>query len=134
VKHYPGNILLVFLAAAAVLLSAHSGLAENRVTRDPFAPPDLSRTQRTTVVRTTVVRKTGKSPREIIKEEAAKLGLRATIRNGGWAMANINGTMVEEGEMIEGFKLLRVGEYEALLRKEGIEIILLMEMSDGMAE
>lgn len=128
-KHYPGNILLVFLAAAAVLLSAHSGLAENRVTRDPFAPPDLSRTQRTTVVR-----KTGKSPREIIKEEAAKLGLRATIRNGGWAMANINGTMVEEGEMIEGFKLLRVGEYEALLRKEGIEIILLMEMSDGMAE
>jgi hypothetical protein len=129
VKHYPGKILAVLLVSAALLLPAQGGLAQNRVTRDPFAPPDLSK-----MTRKTVVMKRGKSPGEIIREEAAKLELRATIRNGSWAMANINGTMVEEGEAIEGFTLLRVGENEALLRKEGIEVILLMRISNSLGE
>jgi hypothetical protein len=47
-------------------------------------------------------------------------------------MANINGTMVEEGEKIEGFTLLRIGEVEALLRKEGVEVILVMKTSNNL--
>jgi hypothetical protein len=127
VKRYLGNILAVLFVSAAMLFPALDGMAENRITRDPFAHPDLAKRKRNTVVM-----KRGKSPGEVIREEAAKLELRATIRNGDWSMANINGTMVEEGEKIEGFTLLRIGEVEALLRKEGVEVILVMKTSNNL--
>jgi hypothetical protein len=127
VKRYFGNILAVLFVSAAMLFPALDGMAENRITRDPFAHPDLAKRKRNTVVM-----KRGKSPGEVIREEAAKLELRATIRNGDWSMANINGTMVEEGEKIEGFTLLRIGEVEALLRKEGVEVILVMKTSNNL--
>jgi hypothetical protein len=47
-------------------------------------------------------------------------------------MANINGMMVEEGGEIDGFILLRVDEVKALLRKKGIEVILLMQTSNSL--
>jgi hypothetical protein len=127
VKRYYVNILAVLFLSAAMLFPALDGMAENRITRDPFAHPDLAKRKRNTVVM-----KRGKSPGEVIREEAAKLELRATIRNGDWSMANINGTMVEEGGEIDGFALLRIGEVEVLLRKEGIDIILVMKTSNSL--
>jgi len=126
-KRYLSNILAVLLLSATMLFPALDGMAENRITRDPFAHPDLAQKNRNTVVM-----KRGKSPGEVIREEAANLELRATIRNGDWAMANINGTMVEKGEKIDGFTLLRIGEVEALLRKEGVEVILIMKTSNNL--
>ena len=110
-----------------MLFPALTGKAEDRVTRDPFAHPDLAKRKENPVAR-----KRGKPPAEIIREEAATLELRATLRNGDWSMANINGMMVEEGEEIEGFTLLRIGEVEVLLRKEGIDIILVMKTSNSL--
>jgi hypothetical protein len=110
-----------------MLFPVITGKAENRLTRDPFAHPDLARRKEIPVAR-----KQGKSPAEIIREEAATLELRATLRNGDWSMANINGTMLEEGEEIEGFTLLRIGEVEVLLRKMGVEVILVMQSSNNL--
>ena len=126
-KRYCSKILAALFLSTAMLFLAVDGKAENRVTRDPFAHPDLAKRKSNTVVM-----KRGKSPGEVIREEAATLELRATIRNGDWSMANINGTMVEEGEKIEGFTLLRIGEVEALLRKEGVEVILVMKTSNNL--
>ena len=125
-KRYYGKIFAVLFLSAAMLLPVIPGKAENRLTRDPFAHPDLTRRKEIPVVRK---QEQGKSQAEIIREEAATLELRATLRNGDWAMANINGTMLEEGEEIEGFTLLRIGEVEVLLRKEGVEVILVMQSS-----
>ena len=121
-KRYLGSILIVFFISATMLFPALDGMAENRITRDPFARPDLAKRKNDTVVK-----KRGKSPGEFIREEAAQLKLRGIIRNGDWAMANINGTMVEEGDTIEGFALLWIGEADVLLRKERVEIILVMQ-------
>jgi hypothetical protein len=126
-KRYHSNIFALLLLSATMLFPALDGMAENRITRDPFAHPDLTQRKRNTVVI-----KRGKPQAEIIREEAANLELRATIRNGDWSMANINGNMVEEGEKIEGFTLLRIGEVEALLRKEGVEVILIMKKSNNL--
>jgi hypothetical protein len=127
VKRYYGKIFAVLFLSAVMLFPALTGKAEDRVTRDPFAHPDLAKRKENPVAR-----KRGKSPAEIIREEAATLELRATLRNGDWSMANINGMMVEEGEEIEGFTLLRIGEVEVLLRKKGVEVVLVMQTSNNL--
>jgi len=124
---YYVRILAVILVSAAFLFSALDGKAQNRITRDPFAHPDL--TKRKSI---RVASKRGKSPAEIIRDEAAELELRATIQNGEWAMANINGTMVEKGGEIDGFRLLRIGEVDVLLRKKGVDIILVMKTTNRL--
>ncbi|MDX1776307.1 MAG: hypothetical protein R3297_06970 [Desulfobulbales bacterium] len=124
---YSGRILGVLFVTALLLLPAPEGLAESRIMRDPFAPPDLKRTKSSTVVS-----KPGKSRGEMVREEAARLTLRGIIRNGDWAMANINGTMVEEGDTIEGFTLLWVGDVDVLLRKEGVEVVLVMQTGSNL--
>ena len=126
-KRYLSSILIVFFISATMLFPAVNGMAGNSITRDPFARPDLAIRKNDTVVK-----KRGKSPGEFIREEAAQLKLRGIIRNGDWAMANINGTMVEEGDTIEGFTLLWIGEADVLLRKEGVEVILVMEKSNDL--
>ena len=126
-KRYYGKIFAVLFLSAVMLFLALTGKAEDRVTRDPFAHPDLAKRKENPVAR-----KRGKSPAEIVREEAATLELRATLRNGDWSMANINGMMVEEGEEIEGFTLLRIGEVEVLLRKKGVEVILVMQTSNSL--
>jgi hypothetical protein len=127
VKRYYVKIFAVLFLSTAMLFPASAGQADNRLTRDPFAHPDLAKRKESPVAR-----KPAKSPAEIIREEAAQLELRATIRTGDWSMANINGMMVEEGGEIDGFILLRVDEVEALLRKKGIEVILLMQTSNSL--
>lgn len=126
-KRYYGKIFAVLFLSAAMLFPALTGKAENRLTRDPFAHPDLAKRKEIPVAR-----KHGKSPAEIIREEAATLELRATLRNGDWSMANINGTLLEKGEEIDGFTLLRVGEVEVLLRKKGVEVVLVMQTSNNL--
>lgn len=126
-KRYHGKIFAVLLLSAAMLFPALAGKAENRLTRDPFAQPDLAKRKEKPVAR-----KPGKSPAELIRDEAAQLKLRATLLNGDWAMANINGTMIEKGGEIEGFRLLTVSEDKVLLKKEGIEVILIMQSSNNL--
>ncbi len=127
-KRYYGKILGAAFLAAAMVVAASAQEAGHGISRDPFAHPDLKTIKTSSVV----AQRRGRSPEEIIRDEAAAMELRATIRaeTGDWAMANINGTMVEQGEEIEGFTLLEIGEVDALLSKEGIEVILLMELSN----
>lgn len=124
-KRYYGNILAVFFLAAAMALPAPAQEAGPEISRNPFEHPDLAR--RTT---DSPAKLRGRSPEEIIRDEATALQLRATIRTGDWALANINGTMVEPGGEIEGFTLEWIGEEDALLSKEGVEVLLLMKTSD----
>jgi hypothetical protein len=127
-KSYYGRIVAFILVSAALLFPTLDSKAQNRITRDPFANPDLTKRKSIRVER----KLSSKSPAEIIRDEAAQLELRATIQNGDWAMANINGTMVEKGGEIDGFRLLKVGEADVLLRKKGIDIILVMKTSDSL--
>ena len=122
-KRYYGKIVAMFFLAAIMVFPALAVKAENGVRRDPFAPPDMER--RRTI--SAVVVEPVKSSDEVVLEEAATLELRATIRSGDWSMANINGTMVEQGGEIDGFTLLSISQVEAVLRKEGIEVILVMK-------
>ena len=124
---YSGKILAAVLLSAAMVLPASAQEAGHGISRDPFAHPDLK-----TIKTSSVAAQLGRSPEEVIRDEAAAMELRATMRaeTGDWAMANINGTMVEQGEEIEGFTLLEIGEMDALLSKEGVEVILLMELSN----
>jgi hypothetical protein len=127
VKGYYSKIFAVLFLAAAMGFPALAQELEPGISRNPFEHPDLEKRRTSSVV---ALR--GRSPGEIIRDEAAELELRATIRtgNGGWALANINGTMVEPGEEIEGFTLVWIGEEDVLLSKEGVEVILLMKTSD----
>jgi len=110
-----------------MIFPASADEGENGIIRDPFAHPDLR-----TIITSTPVPLRGRSPDEVIRDEAAALELRATIRTGtgDWALANINGTMLEKGEEIEGFTLLKIGEVDALLSKDGVEVNLIMESNN----
>ena len=122
-----GKFLAAILLAAVMVVPAAAEYTGYGVTRDPFAHPDLEETRINTTTRNT-----GRSPGERIRDEAAGLELRATIHTGDWALANINGTMVEPGEEIEGFTVRSIGEMDAVLVKEGTEVILQMKMSNIM--
>ena len=126
-KRYYSKIPAAVFLSAIIVFSALAGETENVITRDPFVHPDLEKRKPITVAI-----KRGKSTRELIIDEAANLELRATIRTGNWSMANINGTMLKQGEEIEGFTVLRIGEVEAVLRKKGVEVILVMKTSEGL--
>ena len=119
---YYSKILAAFCLAATLVFPALAGAAEIVITRDPFAHPDLQKRKQTSAAV-----KRGKSPSELIIDEAANLELRATMRTGDWSMANISGIMVEQGGKIEGFTLLRIGEFEAVLSKNGVEVTLVMK-------
>lgn len=63
--------------------------------------------------------------RRAIRSQARSLRLQSTIL-GATPRAMINGTLLEPGQRIRGFELIRVGSRKAILRKAGVEIVLEM--------
>lgn len=66
---------------------------------------------------------------ETVAEKQVLLELRATLVAAEQSIANINGKHLVVGETIEGYQLLRVGEDEVILAKDGKRVTLLLQES-----
>ena len=58
--------------------------------------------------------------------DLAPLKLKATLIAGSRTLANISGEILAPGDEIRGHRLLRVSEGEALLKKDGVLVTLLV--------
>lgn len=61
------------------------------------------------------------------KAEEVVLELRATLVSGSERLANVNGQILGLGETVLGYRLLRVEEGEAVLAKNGKEVLITMQ-------
>ena len=57
-------------------------------------------------------------------EPEPQFGLRAVLSAGGSSLANIDGTILSVGEMIEGYRLIAIGEHNLVLKRRGKSIVL----------
>lgn len=55
------------------------------------------------------------------------LELRATLIGPEHAMADVNGIILSVGEKVEGFRLLEVGERQAVLERDGTRVVVSLE-------
>ncbi len=83
--------------------------------RNPFARPQVPHG---------VASVAGAPAAPSVEEEV--LELRATLVSGSEHLANVNGLILAPGEKVLGYRLLRVGEGEAVLVKNGKEVLLTM--------
>ncbi len=61
---------------------------------------------------------------------AASVGstqLRATVVDGSESMANVGGVIVKMGEELNGYRLIEVGERQAVFEREGTRRVLHMD-------
>ncbi len=63
--------------------------------------------------------------KEMIRIQARSLVLQSTMR-GQQSRAMINGQMLCAGEIIQGFELVKILSRKAVLRKDGVEVVLEM--------
>ena len=59
--------------------------------------------------------------------ETTGLQLRATMITKAWSMANVNGTMLMPGDAINGYRLVRVLENEAIFVKDGRRVVVTID-------
>lgn len=57
-----------------------------------------------------------------VEEQTITLELRATLISKRHSLANLNGKIIEEGEEVEGYRLLKIGEDEVVLEKDGKQV------------
>lgn len=57
-----------------------------------------------------------------VRQMASKLELQSTFMASGAPQAVVNGTLVREGEMIEGFKVIRIEAKRIVVEREGIRL------------
>ncbi len=101
-------ISFVLVSCLALPMGAHVGAQEVAVPVlrfDPFAQPDLERPP--------VAAKPRWSPE-----------LRATLEAGPQSMANLGGTILNIGEEAHGYRLIEVGEGDAIFLKGNARVVL----------
>ena len=101
---------IVLLSGLALPLGAHVGaqeLAVGVLRFDPFAEPDLERPS------VEAARKRRWSPE-----------LRATLAAGPQSMANLGGTILNIGDEAHGYRLIEVGEGDAIFLKGNARVVL----------
>lgn len=57
-----------------------------------------------------------------VEEQAITLELRATLISKQHSLANLNGKIIGEGEEVEGYRLMKIGEDEVVLEKDGKQV------------
>ena len=57
-------------------------------------------------------------------EPEPQFGLRAVLSAGGNSLANIDGTILGVGEVIEGYRLVAIREHEVVLKGRGRRLVL----------
>jgi hypothetical protein len=57
-----------------------------------------------------------------LQAQASKLNLQSTVMSGGSTKAMVNGTLVEEGDTVSGFKILKIEARRMVVEREGIRL------------
>ena len=63
-------------------------------------------------------------PREPEPEPEPQFGLRAVLSAGGDSLANIDGSILSVGQVIEGYRLVAIGEHRVVLKRRGKRVVL----------
>ncbi len=104
------NIIMLFILLLASSAVAWDESSPVEIKRDPFDHPAL-------------VKQMEQKKKPVI-EETVNLKLKATLVAKQDSMANVNGVLLNLGESIEGYRLLRVNEGEAVLEKNGKIVVV----------
>lgn len=64
-----------------------------------------------------------------LKAAAAKLDLQSTMLGGNVPRALINGTIVGEGDVVEGFRILKIEARRVIVEREGVKFEVLFSVS-----
>lgn len=62
---------------------------------------------------------------EDVRNRATRLKLHSTVMNSGHPKALVNGTLLGEGDMIEGFKVIRIEAHRIVVEREGVRLEVL---------
>jgi hypothetical protein len=57
-----------------------------------------------------------------LQAQASKLNLQSTVMSNGSTKAMVNGTLVEEGDTVSGFKILKIEARRMVVEREGIRL------------
>jgi hypothetical protein len=57
-----------------------------------------------------------------LQSQASKLSLQSTVMSNGSTKAMVNGTLVEEGDTVSGFKILKIEARRMVVEREGIRL------------
>ncbi len=101
---------IVLLSSLALPMGAHVGaqeLAVRVLQFDPFAEPDLER-----------------PPVAAVGKRRWSPELRATLEAGPQSMANLGGTILNIGDEAHGYRLIEVGEGDAIFLKGTARVVL----------
>lgn len=62
---------------------------------------------------------------ENLRAQAARLDLQSTMMSQGSPKAMVNGTLVGEGEMVDGFRVLKIESKRIVVEREGVKLEVL---------
>ena len=62
---------------------------------------------------------------EDVRNRATRLKLHSTVMNSGHPKALVNGTLLGEGDMIDGFKVIRIEAHRIVVEREGVRLEVL---------
>jgi hypothetical protein len=101
---------VLILAVWGVCISGHA----LELTHDPFNKPDL-------LIKPPSTNAVSTADQDAVDETILPLEgeLRATIQAGAYSMVNVAGEILMLGDTIEGYRLVQVGETEAIFEKNG---------------
>ncbi len=104
--------LVLVLAVWCICMPGHA----LDLTHDPFKRPDL-------LVKPPATNALPSADRNAAEVSVAPLegDLRATIQAGSYSMVNVGGEILMLGDTLEGYRLVQVGEIEAIFEKNGIK-------------
>jgi hypothetical protein len=110
-------LLCLCLAAGAVTMAHAEETLTAKLARDPFTVPKFVLVAAIPVAV------------EKVKPEVTLTGmnLRSAVQAGKNSLVNVDGKIIAMGEKLEGYKLVRVGNGEAVFEKNGNRQTLTME-------
>jgi hypothetical protein len=59
---------------------------------------------------------------ENLRAQAGKLDLQSTVMRDGAPQALVNGKLLGEGDMVDGFRIVRIGGRQIVVEREGVKI------------
>ena len=86
------------------------------LTHDPFKKPDL-------LIKPPATHAVSTADQNTVEASIAPLegDLRVTIQAGPYSMVNVGGEILMLGDTLDGYRLVQVGEIEAIFEKNGIK-------------
>lgn len=106
--------LVLILVAWSVCMSGHA----LELTHDPFKKPDFLLKPPASAASSALAPSANEG---VVEDVVAPLEgeLRATIQAGAYSMVNVGGEILMLGDTLDGYRLVQVGETEAIFEKNG---------------